>query len=353
MASPEAITPQNLRIVDASLNRTAEGLRYLEDVSRFILNDALLTRRLKSLRRELITSEFPFQKQLMESRDAAGDVGITGRKPEKTEVRDLPTSIIANARRGQEALRTLEEFSKVVTFSPSLTSQKLEQARFELYTIEKEMLGRLLRKDKTESIRGVYVIIDMQSLKGRDHVEVTRQVIQGGARVIQLRDKTLDRGQLLPIAMEMQQVCAENNALFIVNDYTDLVLAVRADGVHLGQTDLPVSIVRKLIPLDILIGCSVYNAEQAVKAAEDGADYVAVGAIYQTPSKESVVVGLDVLRKVKTAVSLPVVAIGGINLENIAEVREAGADAVSVISAVLGAKSPETATRKLMKKFGK
>jgi thiamine-phosphate pyrophosphorylase len=351
MTSLERTTPQNLRLVDASLNRTAEGLRYLEDISRFLLNDAEITRRLKSLRHEVVASEWEFQKSLIDARDAAGDVGAGIQTPDQEKPRDLLSSIVANARRVQEALRTIEEFSKVVSLSPSLTPKKLEQARFELYTIEKAILGRLLRKNRAENVRGVYVIIDTQSLNGREHVEVTRQVIKGGARVIQLRDKTHDRGELLPIALEMKQTCQEGKALFFINDYTDLALAAKADGVHIGQTDLPVAVVRKLVPLDMLIGCSVYDVKQAIKARAEGADYVAVGAIYPTPTKESVVVGLEALRRVKAAVTLPVVAIGGITADNAEDVQAAGADAICVISAVLGARSPEAATRKLVKKL--
>lgn len=351
MTQPELPGPQTLRLVDASLNRFAEGLRYLEDVARFLLNDGGLTARLKSLRHALIASDWQFQKQLLDSRDASGDVGVGLEVPQTERPQDLPSSVVANSRRVQEALRTLEEFSKVVTLPAHLSSAKLESARFEVYNIEKELLGRLLRQDAAKRIRAVYVIIDSEALRGCRHVDITRQAIRGGATVIQLRDKTMDRGKLLPIAQEMKQACAEAGALFFINDYLDLALAVQADGLHVGQTDLPVAIVRKLVPLDMLVGCSVYNAEQAVKAEVDGADYVAIGALFPTPSKESIVVGLDALRKVRQAVSLPVVAIGGITLENAADVKAAGADSICVISAVLGAPSPEDATRRLLKRF--
>ena len=352
MASSESLTPQNFRLVDASLNRLAEGLRYLEDVSRFLLNDVSLTKRLKSLRHILVTSDWQFQKKLLESRNATDDVGF-GLEVSSAEdnKRDLISSIVANARRVQEALRTLEEFSKITAFYKRLSSKKLEQARFELYTIEKDLISRLLRKDKAERICGLYVIVDTQALKKRNHLDITRQIINGGTGIIQLRDKMLDHGQLLPIAQEMKQLCAENNVLFIVNDYLDIALAVQADGLHVGQTDLPVSVVRKLVPMDMLIGCSVDTVAQAKIAQADGADYVAVGAIFPTPSKETEVIGLSILRKVKRAVSIPVVAIGGITGANINEVKTAGADAAAVISAVLGAPSPKKAVKELIKTF--
>jgi thiamine-phosphate pyrophosphorylase len=351
MTQPQSLGPQALRLVDANLNRLAEGLRYLEDVARFLLNDSGLTTRLKSLRHALVAHDLQFQKQLLDSRDSSGDVGVGLEVPQNERPQDLPSSVVANSRRVQEALRTLEEFSKVVTLPMHLSLAKLESARFEVYDIEKDLLGRLLRQDAAKRIRGLYVIIDSDALKGRKHADVTRQTIRGGASIIQLRDKTMDRGKLLPIAREMKQACAEAGVLFFINDYLDLALAVEADGLHVGQTDLPVATVRKLVSLDMLVGCSVYNAEQAMKAEADGADYVAVGALFPTPSKESVVVGLGALRAVKQAVSAPVVAIGGIGLENAAEVKAAGADSICVISAVLGATSPEDAARRLLKRF--
>jgi len=352
MVSPEALTPQSFRLVDASLNRLAEGLRYLEDVSRFLLNDVSLTKRLKLLRHILVTSNWQFQKQLLESRNATDDVGIGIEIPDVADKkRDLMPSIVANARRVQEALRTLEEFAKSTAFSARLSPKKLEQARYDMYTIEKDLIARILRQDKAKRISGLYVIIDTQALKNRSHIEVTRQIINGGIVVIQLRDKMLDHGQLLPIAQEMKQLCADNNVLFIVNDYLDIALAVKADGLHVGQTDLPVSIIRKLVPMDMLIGCSVDTVAQAKKAQADGADYVAVGAIFPTPSKETEVIGLSILRKVKRAVSVPVVAIGGITRVNIHQVKAAGADAVAVISAVMGAPSPKKAVIELIKSF--
>jgi thiamine-phosphate pyrophosphorylase len=352
MASPEALKPQNFRLVDASLNRIAEGLRYLEDVSRFLLNDVTLTHRLKTMRHQLVTSDWQLQKKLLESRDVADDVGfrleVSGVDDQR---RDLISSIVANTRRVQEALRTLEEFSKIKALLSHFSPKKFEQARYDMYAIEKDIIARILRQDKAKRVFGLYVIIDIQALKKRNYLDVTRQVIKGGVTIIQLRDKILEHGQLLHIAQEMKQLCAQNNVLFIVNDYIDIALAVQADGLHVGQTDLPVSMVRKLVPMDMLIGCSVDTVAQARTAQTDGADYVAIGAIFPTPSKKTEVIGLNTLRKVKRAVSIPVVAIGGITISNINEVKAAGADSVSVISAVLSAPSPQKAVNDLVKTF--
>ena len=136
---------------------------------------------------------------------------------------------------------------------------------------------------------------------------------------------------------------------FIINDYLDLVQATDADGLHLGQSDLPTGVARKLLPMNKILGCSVGSLDQAIAAESEGADYIAVGSIYPTTSKETAkVVGVDRLRQVRQAVTLPVVAIGGITRDNVAEVMAAGADSVAVISAILQAEDVEKATREIV-----
>jgi thiamine-phosphate diphosphorylase len=137
--------------------------------------------------------------------------------------------------------------------------------------------------------------------------------------------------------------------LFIMNDYFDLAIAAGADGLHIGQGDLPCAEARRLLPMDMVLGCSVTSVEQAVAADADGADYIAVGSMYPTPSKETaVVVGLETLRRVRQTTSRPLVAIGGITRDNAAEVVAAGADAVAVIRAIVSAESPEEAARQII-----
>ena len=264
--------------------------------------------------------------------------------------------LVANARRVQESLRTLEELSKVPDTTAKLNSGKFKQARFNLYTIEQKLLSKLLRQDKLKHISGLYVIIDTQALKGRYHIEVAGQAIRGGARVIQLRDKIQSKEKLLPVAQQLRTLCAEQNVLFIINDYLDVALGTDADGLHLGQDDLPFTEARRLLPLGKILGCSTTTVEQATKAQSEGADYIAVGAIYPTSSKTSTttpakVVGLEILRQVKQAITLPLVAIGGINKDNVTEVIAAGADAAAVISAVLATEDPEKASRLIVERI--
>ena len=353
MLSSEPNSNQTLRIIDASLNRAAEGLRFLEDVARFILNDTVLTEQLKTIRHALVTSDWPFQNKLIQSRDSEGDVGANLKTTSSDigKTKDLPLAIVANSRRVQEALRTLEELAKVSGDTLPLSADKLQQDRFALYTIEKNLITRLLRQDKSKRIKGLYGIVDIQALQGRNHLDMGRQIIKGGASIIQLRDKSAERKKLLVIAQELKDLCVASNVLFIVNDHLDVALAIGSDGLHVGQEDMPVSIVRKLAPMDMLVGCSVSAPEQAQKAVADGADYVAVGAIFETSTKEVTTVGLERLRLVREAVSVPVIAIGGINAENAARVKRAGANSIAVISAILGAESPETAAGEIIKNF--
>lgn len=347
----ETLSNQTLRIIDANLNRIGEGLRFLEDIGRLLLNDRDLSQQLKNLRHELVRGELLLNRQLLQARNAEGDVGIDLKVPGEEKQRELPLAIVANARRVQESLRVLEELTKL-SGTTLLDSEKFKRARFTLYTIEKTLLAKLLRRDKVSKLSGLYVIIDTEALKGRRHVEVARQAIQGGARVMQLRDKLLSKKELLPIAQELKDLCAENGVLFIINDYLDLAIAVEADGLHVGQEDLPVKIARRLLPMEKILGGSARTVEQARAVQSEGADYIGVGSMYPTSSKETaVVVGPERLRQIKEAVALPVVAIGGINADNVAEVLAAGADAVAVISAVLGAEDVAKACQQMVTKI--
>jgi len=339
-----------LRIVDANLNRIGEGLRLLEDITRFILNDPDLSEELKRIRHDLLPKNRSLQRKLLSARRADEDVGAFLDVESEGERTDTVSVVRANSQRVQQSLRVLEEIAKIHGAETGLDWDKFKHARFALYTMEQKMVLRLTRRQKAEKIKGLYVIIDAESLRGRNEVDIARQSIQGGARVIQLRDKVRPRGMLLPIARELKKVCAESDAVFIVNDYLDLALASDADGLHIGQEDLPVADARKMLPEDRILGCSAATLQEAIQAEKQGADYVAIGSIYATPSKSDTrPAGLKTLRQVRKKVSVPLVAIGGINEDNVADVIVAGADAVAVISAVLGADDVKKASQRLSK----
>jgi thiamine-phosphate pyrophosphorylase len=344
-------------MIDANLNRSSEGLRVLEDVARFILNDAELCQRLKTLRHDLARETESLSIGLLSQRDSEHDVGNPYRiPPGKKEINMKTTSlqglldlVTANAKRVEESLRVVEELAKLPEISPMLNSASFEQARFALYTLERDLISRISRRDKMERISGLYVILDRQFLTGRDELDIAGQIIEGGARVIQLRDKQSKKGELLLIAQKLNELCSQADVLFIINDYLDLAMAVDADGLHIGQEDLPLPVVRRELPIDKIVGCSVTMLAQATKAQTEGADYIAVGSIFPTTTKkEATVVGVDILKELKRVVSTPLVAIGGINQNNVGEVVAAGADAVAVISAVLGEKDIRGAVRKLV-----
>jgi thiamine-phosphate pyrophosphorylase len=344
----KTIPVNQLRIIDANLNRIGEGLRVLEEFARLSLNDADLTGQLKSLRHKMLHIDMALQQRLLQARDAAGDVGAGMEAPGEEKRRDIAETIVANARRVQESLRVMEEIAKEPGLA--LKSESYQQARFALYTIEKELLSKMLRQDKVKRLVGLYVIIDTEFLRGRSHLDVAEQAIRGGAKVIQLRDKKDSIRNFFTIAGELRKLCAEHNVLFIVNDSLEVALAVDADGLHVGQDDIPTATARRRLPIDKILGGSARTVNEARIAQAEGADYLGVGAMYATTTKATAeVVGPGRIKEIKRTVGLPIVAIGGINKSNLSAVLKAGADAVAVISAVMGAADIEKATRQLVK----
>jgi thiamine-phosphate pyrophosphorylase len=191
----------------------------------------------------------------------------------------------------------------------------------------------------------LYVILDRTVASGRDLGELLDAVIAGGARMVQLREKTWPSGQLLPLAERLRAQCRKAGVTFVMNDRVDLALAVEADGVHLGQDDLPPRHARPLLRAGMILGVSTHSVEQARRAQADGADYVAVGAMFPTQTKPDFeLVGPALVRAVRGEVRVPLVGIGGITPENAGQVIRAGADGVAVISAVGGAADPRAAS---------
>ena len=191
----------------------------------------------------------------------------------------------------------------------------------------------------------LYVILDRTVAAGRDLVELLDAVIAGGARMVQLREKTWPSGQLLPLAQRLRARCREAGVTFVMNDRVDLAVALEADGVHLGQDDLPPSLARPLLRPGMILGVSTHNVEQARRAQADGADYVAVGAMFPTGTKPDFeLVGPALVRAVRGEMRVPLVGIGGITPENVDQVIGAGADGVAVISSVCAASDPRAAS---------
>ena len=195
----------------------------------------------------------------------------------------------------------------------------------------------------------LYVVLDRTAARGRELDDLLAAVIDGGCRMVQLREKDWPSGRLLPLARRLRERCRRAGATFVVNDRVDLALAVDADGVHVGQEDLPATVTRGLLRAGMLLGVSTHTTEQARGARDDGADYVAVGSMFATPTKPDFqLVGPALLRKLRGEIRVPLVGIGGITHDNVAEVVRAGADGVAVISAVCGAPDPAAATRRFL-----
>jgi thiamine-phosphate pyrophosphorylase len=195
----------------------------------------------------------------------------------------------------------------------------------------------------------LYVVLDRAAARGRDLADVLDAALTGGCRLVQLRDKEWPSGRLLPVAERLRARCAAGGATFIVNDRVDLAVAVGADGVHLGQEDLPARAARPLLRPGMILGVSTHSVEQARAAQAEGADYIAVGSMFPTRSKaEFELVGPDLLRKLRAEIRVPLIGIGGITHDNVGEVIAAGADGVAVISAVCAADDPRAAAARFV-----
>ncbi|TRZ96839.1 MAG: thiamine phosphate synthase [Deltaproteobacteria bacterium] len=196
----------------------------------------------------------------------------------------------------------------------------------------------------------LHVLTDRKTSRGRSHLQVAEAAIAGGADVLQLRDKEASSGPLYQEAMRLRKLTRDAQVPFIVNDRLDIALAVDADGVHVGQSDLPASVVRRIMGPGKVLGVSVATVEEALQAEKDGADYLGVGPVFEargTKPDTCEPMGLECIARIRRHCSLPIVAIGGIDEGNARKVREAGADGAAVISAIVSADDISQATRRL------
>jgi thiamine-phosphate pyrophosphorylase len=196
----------------------------------------------------------------------------------------------------------------------------------------------------------VYLVTDRDLARGRTTLEIVAAAIRGGVSCIQLREKTCSTREFIDEALAIRSLLARHEIPLIINDRVDVALAVKADGIHLGQKDMPCSMARQLIPESMIVGISVESLDDAVAAQKDGADYLGVSPIYPTPTKTDTAqaLGLEGLRSIRSEVDLPLVGIGGLNADNAAAVIYNGADGVAVVSAIVAADDPEAATRDLI-----
>lgn len=319
------------RILDANLNRAAEGLRVAEEYARFVLEDPFLSKSLKEARHQLSKSIrcIGGETTRLAYRDVSHDIGREISLPTEAVRGDLKDVAYAALKRTEQALRSLAEFGKTLS---SDFAQVCEALRYETYTLEKALLGIRDPGSKLSSAR-VYVLLDgKQSL---EQFEEAAREIAGVADMIQLRDKTLTDAKLLERAKRLRTITRESNCIFIVNDRPDVAVLAEADGVHVGQDEIGVHDARRLMGEKAIIGVSTHSTEQLHKAILDGASYLGCGPVFTSNTKAfDRFPGTDFLKQAAQETSLPSFAIGGISLDNLDHVIDAGFGRVAVQSAV-------------------
>jgi thiamine-phosphate pyrophosphorylase len=352
-----------MRILDAAMNRAGEGLRVVEDYARFVCDDPFLTRQIKALRHDFAAATTTVAAaDRHAARDTDGDIGTTISNQREGERGDAWDVCAAGFKRAEQALRSLEEYGKLIDVS---VGRQAESLRYRLYTLEKAFdVGRSSR-DRLEGVR-LCVLVD-----GRDSAaefdQLISDLVQAGVDMIQLRDKQLDdrslidrarslvsltRRGLSPFAESAEQkgtvpLC-DTRTLCIINDRADIAAAVHADGVHLGQEDLTVKDARAIVGPRMLIGVSTHNIDQARAAVLDGANYLGAGPTFPSETKSfDAFAGVDYLRQVAAEIRLPSFAIGGITAQNLPDVLTTGINRVAVGAAVIQADNPSVAAREL------
>lgn len=335
------------RLLDASANRAAEGLRTMEEFARMIANDRERTEALKSLRHELTAAMDRIPRgRLLRSRNTPGDVGTSVEQASEYRRREIHEVIAAAAARTQQSLRCLEEYGKLVT---AAFPRRIEQLRYRCYAVasELEAIAREhWRRDRLRRSR-LYLLIDSGASE-TDFVRSLAALATAGVDIFQLRDRACDDRTLYERARVGTRVAHDHDALFIVNDRADIAAASGADGVHVGQDELPAEAARRVLGGEPLVGVSTHDLGQARQAVRDGADYIGCGPVYPSPTKRfDSFAGPDWLRDVAREIDIPAFAIGGISRDNLGPVLEAGVGRVAVTAAVRSAVDPVAAAEEL------
>jgi len=336
--------PTLLRILDANLNRAREGLRVLEEHARMVLDDEAMTATVKSLRHELQrVARAIGERRLLAARDIQNDVGTRISIDSERVRRGVDEVAAAAAKRAGEALRCLEEYLKAVQPAEAAA---VEQLRYRLYAIEQDaLLGAPLRRRLRDARLHVLVT---ESLCARPWWDVCERVIDGGADVIQLREKSLTDRELLGRAARLRELTSRAGVLLIINDRADIARIVCADGVHVGQTDLPVEDARVIVGRQALVGVSTHSPEEAAEALRQAPDYVAAGPLFSSTTKPAVAVqGPALLNSLAGQAAVPLVAIGGITADRLAQTPLPPGVQIAVCQAVIGSPDPRQAAEVL------
>tara|TARA_Y100000590_G_scaffold371958_1_gene434640 strand:+ start:7351 stop:8352 length:1002 start_codon:yes stop_codon:yes gene_type:complete len=256
------------------------------------------------------------------------------------------------------ALKTIENISSSLTLLDSFkldSGSKLSEGWIsragKVLIRSKEKVTSKIRQLSVEKLKGLYVIIDPEVTGGRPIVEVAEAALTGGASAIQYRDKVNDKNLILQNSLDLQTLCSNHDALFIVNDYADIANLSNANGLHIGQNDLSVESSRLITTNDQIIGKSNNTIDEAITSQSEAPDYLAIGPIYPTSTMgkdKKRPVGIETIKEIKSRGIPVLIAIGGINTNNAMTVTKAGADSICVASSVTLSENPETAARELV-----
>ncbi len=338
------------RIIDANFNRAREALRVMEEYCRFAVNNGSLSGRAKQLRHELCAAVGQLEQgKLLAGRDTLGDVGVGQRVENQLERATAAEAFTAGARRLTEALRALAE---MVQAESKPVAAAIERLRYQAYTLEKDVVlfaGPVARFNRVR----LYVIVT--SNLPAEILSLASRCAAGGADAVQLRAKGMPDDRLFAVAVEFVDICRDLGALSIINDRIDIAAAAGADGVHLGQDDLPVEQARRLQLSPLIVGKSTHNDRELERAVGAMPSYVSLGPAFATVTKPKIeVAGPDYIRHglerlAETGVSH--VAIGGITHENVELLLRAGVQRVAVCAAVTEAPSPADACRRIKDKM--
>lgn len=337
-----------LRILDANANRAREALRVIEDYARFALNDEGLCGSLKALRHDFVRATSSLIDEAILHRDTPGDVGRGTKTPAELSREDVAHVVTAAGKRLGEALRTIEEYLKTIDLG---AASGVESIRYRFYDLERQIALTLGPAACAFADVKLYVLITESACR-RPWLDVAGEAIQGGADCLQLREKAIESRELLCRAKDFVALCKRHRVISIINDRPDIAMMADADGVHVGQADLPVADVRRLIGRGKLVGVSTHHLEQARQAVRDGADYIGVGPFFRSPTKpRDFIAGSAYAKQVAEHVRIPAVAIAGITEANVDEVLATGLKAIAVTAAVAGSDDPQGAARRLKKKL--
>ena len=345
MKSMTVTPPSDNRIaqlIDANLDRAREGLRVMEDWCRFGLKRSDFSIKIKDWRQQLGAHHHKiYRKARLTSEDPA--IGLSHPlQKDRTTPEDI---FIANSSRVQEALRVLEEFTRIT--DPTL-SEVATRIRYETYEIEIKVLNTKEGLDNRQILKdcSLYLVT-----KNRTKLkEIVLQSLEAGVKIVQYREKILNDNEKVKQAKDLASLCKKYNSLFIVIDRFDIALAVDADGIHLGQEDMPTKTARKLLGSEKIIGRSTHCLEDIKKAEEEGCDYIGIGSIFPSETKKKLnPIGIDYLRKGLDTTILPAFAIGGINSSNINELNQINNLRIAISNAIINADDPFTKTQELFK----